>query len=72
MRYRPMGTHTLVTSATAESSSSSGVYASPRTRTLSPTLMLPEKMRVYASNAEQSDLGKSLPTNATTGPCSTH
>jgi hypothetical protein len=110
---------TPVTSATAESSSSSGEYASPSTRTcgaakqmsisvvlmpnphdhppasdqctehenscgmcsperrqeahtLSPTLRLPEKMRVNASKPDASGFGNSLPTYATTGAASLH
>ena len=49
MRYLAWYTQTLLTSATALSSSSSGVYASPSTLTLSPGFTVPDRMRPKAS-----------------------
>ena len=58
--------------ADAASSSSSGVYASPSTRTLSPGFTVPLKMRPNASKPLASLRGKSLQTYTTKGPRGLH
>mmetsp|Transcript_18570 Transcript_18570/g.39865 ORF Transcript_18570/g.39865 Transcript_18570/m.39865 type:complete len:212 (+) Transcript_18570:1816-2451(+) len=72
MRYRAWYTYTADTSATVLSSSSSGVYDSPSTLTRSPGRNVPLMIRPYASNFEQSDLGKSLAMWITRGPRGLH
>ena len=56
MRYRAWYTQTLLTSNTALSSSSSGVYASPSTRTLSPGFTVPDRMRPKASSGARASV----------------
>ena len=57
MRYRAWYTHSPLTVFTAQSSSSSGEYASPSTRTFCPFFSVPLITRPRASNDEQSFLG---------------
>mmetsp|Transcript_58992 Transcript_58992/g.123212 ORF Transcript_58992/g.123212 Transcript_58992/m.123212 type:complete len:346 (-) Transcript_58992:1482-2519(-) len=55
-RYRPWYIQRAVTSLTVMSSSSSAVYPSPSTFTVSPTRRVPEMMRPKASKVTQSGL----------------
>ena len=70
--YRVWYTHSALTVATAQSSSSSGEYASPSTRTVCPARIVPDMTRASASNAEQSSFGYSLATITRSGPEGSH
>mmetsp|Transcript_622 Transcript_622/g.2016 ORF Transcript_622/g.2016 Transcript_622/m.2016 type:complete len:398 (-) Transcript_622:1579-2772(-) len=66
--YRASYVHRSVTVFTAQSSSSSGEYASPRTRTRWPFLSVPLMTRPSASNALTSDFGYSFEIITCSGP----
>ena len=70
--YRVWYTHSALTVATAQSSSSSGEYASPKTRTVCPARTVPDITRASASKAEQSSFGYSLATITRSGPEGSH
>ena len=57
---------------TTLSSSSSGVYDSPSTRTASPTLTVPLTILANASNPEQSLFGNIFATYMHSGPSASH